>query len=77
MEQRVPNMGCPRHSGNINKGDGGAVITQRVFSDDVESKRARAQAALKSYKGMPLDDRLMIAPVTDDVRHRNMESWKT
>jgi hypothetical protein len=70
-------MGRPRHSGNRNKGDGGAVITQRVFSDDVESKRARAEATLQLYKTISLNDRPMIAPVTDDVRYYNIGSWKS
>jgi hypothetical protein len=54
-----------------------ASKAQRCFADDLESKRERALAAFNSYQSQPLDDCLMIAPETDDSRHRNMESWKS
>ena len=46
--------------GRARRGNG-----KKEDADDLESKRERARSALQSYKARPLDDRPIIAEVTD------------
>lgn len=54
-----------------------AEAAQYCFSDDnLESQRERALSAFQSYKAQPLDDRPMIADVTESQRKNIMGYWK-
>ena len=66
-------MGCIRR-GNGDYAMSAATNTASV--EDLEAKRERALSAFRSYTSQPLDDRPVIAPMTDGARHSRMEIWK-
>jgi hypothetical protein len=51
--------------------------TASTDAEDLEAQKAWAFATFKKYNLEPLDDRPMIATLTDSSRYRNMESWKS